>query len=435
VLKPGNASLSDITVSPESMPQESVFDTFKVASAVEPVLLDVHSVFKGRSAETTRSYFADTSVEKIQKAYLDYYASRYSKIKVEKPLRYQDFADENRFEVWEEYKIPGFWTRKTPKDVWKAIFSPHIVSDEIGDPPSPQRSSPYHANYPTDISEDIEVQMFDNWNVDPSTDDRTTAYFTFTDHPSCDKNIVHFRYHYKTLVPDILPENISDYHDEIKKLRDNLDYDLTYRPKTEAVPPVPEPFRANWPVFGMAGVVLGAVCYLAFRIFMLRLPYPPPPVPPDIAAYEGLGGWLILITIGLVLRVGMYAKTLCTDYGAAWDAGRWNLLTVPGAASYDPLWAPTLLFELASMIFFLIFSILALVLLIQKRTIFPKIMITVLLLALAFKVADAALASQIPLVVKSQGGSDPDLFRVLVQAVIWVPYLLYSKRVRATFRR
>ena len=30
---------------------------------------------------------------------------------------------------------------------------------------------------------------------------------------------------------------------------------------------------------------------------------------------------------------------------------------------------------------------------------------------------------------------DPDLPRVLLQAVIWVPYMLYSKRVKATFRR
>jgi hypothetical protein len=80
-------------------------------------------------------------------------------------------------------------------------------------------------------------------------------------------------------------------------------------------------------------------------------------------------------------------------------------------------------------------SILAIILLFQRRTIFPRIMITILLFALAFKIIDVALADQIPLVAKQQPGMDPDLPRVFFQAIIWVPYLLFAKRVRATFRR
>jgi peptidoglycan/LPS O-acetylase OafA/YrhL len=117
-----------------------------------------------------------------------------------------------------------------------------------------------------------------------------------------------------------------------------------------------------------------------------------------------------------------------------WDVNQWNQFTVVGSANYDPLWAPTLLFEVAFTLLFPILSLLALVLMFQKRWVFPRLMIAILLLGLAFKVIDVALADQIPYLVKLQPGMDPDLPRVFLQAVIWVPYLLYSKRVRATFR-
>jgi len=439
VLKPGNDALSSMTVSPESMPQETVVDTFTVKSVTDPVLLQVHTVYSGLSAENTRSDFAEDSVEKTQNSYLKYYAGHYSKIEVAKPLRYQDFPEDNRFEVWEEYKIPDFWSRATPDVPWKALFSPLIISDAIGDAPAPQRTSPYHVSYPSDVSEDLEIHMFDNWEVDSKTNDVTTNYFLYTDHPSCDKNVVHFRYRFKTLVPDVPPENIADYHDQIKKLQDNLAYNLTYQPKvdapTPAPPPPPPPFQPNWPIFGMAGLVFIASCYLAFRIYMLKLPYPTPPISPDLAPYDGVRGWLILIAIGLFLRIGLYVKSLCTDYTEAWDVGQWNVLTVPGSASYDALWAPTLMFELSFTLLFPVLSVLCLILLFQRRKIFPRVMITFLLLVLVFKIIDEVVAGLIPLVAKQQSGVDSDFLRVIFQTVIWVPYLRYSKRVRATFRR
>ena len=146
-------------------------------------------------------------------------------------------------------------------------------------------------------------------------------------------------------------------------------------------------------------------------------------------------GWLILIAIGLFLRIGLYVKSLCTDYTEAWDVGQWNVLTVPGSASYDALWAPTLMFELSFTLLFPVLSVLCLILLFQRRKIFPKVMITFLLLVLVFKIFDEVVAGLIPLVAKQQSGVDSDFLRVIFQTIIWVPYLRYSKRVRATFRR
>jgi hypothetical protein len=174
--------------------------------------------------------------------------------------------------------------------------------------------------------------------------------------------------------------------------------------------------------------------YGAFRVVMTKRIGPPAVAPPGLEAYNGLGGWLILITIGLFIRVGLYLFHLATDYMSVWDATRWDILTVPGAARYDPFWAPTLLFELTSMIVFLTLTILALILLFQKRWLFPRIFIALLLLTLLFKIIDSAMAGQIAELAHQNSLLDTDFFGVIVQAVIWVPYMLYAKRVRATFR-
>lgn len=435
VLKKDGDALTPMTISPESLPEEQVEDTFTVKSVKEPVNLQIHSLFKGHSAESTRAYFGESSIDKISKTYIDYYAKRYPKIKAGKPIRFQDFPEENRFEVWEEYSIPDLWTRDNPPTQWKAVFSPTIVYDAIGPPPTAERTAPYQLNYPTDISEDIEVHMFEDWNVSSKPNDVTTFYFTFYDHPSVKGNVVSFKFHYNTLVPDIPAASVTDFHDQIKKIRDNLDYRLTYTPKTDGPPPAPPPYRPNWTAFTIALLVFLFSCYVAVHIYLGKRPLPPLPRPSGLESYDGIGGWLILNLIGLFVRILQEVYALAVDHAVTWDATRWNLLTLPGGTGYDPLWAPALLFEMSFSILMLVLSVLSIVLMLQKRVIFPRVIIAFLVLMLIFKCIDTAIVNQIPYMVKLQDGKfDSDFVRVIVQSFIWIPYFIVSKRVKATFR-
>ena len=370
-------------------------------SCAEPTGLEVHSIYSGLDAETTRSDFAEASTEKIQKDYLDYYAAKYSKIKLAKPIRFQDFPYQNRFEVWEAYTIPDFWTRKTPDAPWKAEFSPHIVSDAIGTAPSAQRANPFHVQYPSDVSEDVEVHMFENWTVDPTTADQTTPYFIYTDHPTGEKNVIHFKYRYATQVPFVMPDKIAEYHDEIKK--------PPGQPRLQPELHAPGPTRARCAT-GSAPTFPAELADLrndGNDRCRSRLPRVPDLY--DAAAVSATAHPARLAALrwpGRMAHLGRASDWWCarpwksnrSSPITAWsgDLSQWNLFTTPGAAHYDPLWAPTLLFEVAFTTLLPVLSVLALVLLFQKRWIFPRIMITILLAVLAFKIADVALAGQIP---------------------------------------
>lgn len=149
---------------------------------------------------------------------------------------------------------------------------------------------------------------------------------------------------------------------------------------------------------------------------------------------SGLGGWLILVAIGLVFapfRVGALVLQL---YVPLFRDGNWATLTTPGSEQYHVLWAPLLIFEIVCNLGFIVaYSVLAF-LFFRKSRFFPKTYIALALINLCFIVLDMWFAS---FVLPDEPMLDPDttkeIARALVSAAIWVPYMIVSKRVRNTF--
>lgn len=149
---------------------------------------------------------------------------------------------------------------------------------------------------------------------------------------------------------------------------------------------------------------------------------------------SGLGGWLILVAIGLIfspLRLGAF---VLVTFVPLFQNGTWEALTTPGSEQYNALWAPILIFELVcNLVFIVAFTVLA-VLFFRKSRYFPKTYITFTLLNFGFIVLDTWFAS---FVLPNEPLLDPDTTREVVRAlwgvVIWVPYMMVSKRVKNTF--
>ncbi|MCX5717953.1 MAG: DUF2569 domain-containing protein [Nitrospirae bacterium] len=149
---------------------------------------------------------------------------------------------------------------------------------------------------------------------------------------------------------------------------------------------------------------------------------------------EGIGGWLILVAIGLIFNPLRMLVSLGKDLLPAFSSETWAIMTTPGTEAYHPLWAPLLIFELAGNSIFIIFSIIAAIMFFRKKKIFPKMIIIFLLSNLVFVAADYFAAKAIPLIANQ---NDPEsvreLARTLIGCLIWVPYFIKSKRVKTTF--
>jgi hypothetical protein len=147
---------------------------------------------------------------------------------------------------------------------------------------------------------------------------------------------------------------------------------------------------------------------------------------------SGIGGWLILPAIGLVLTPIVLLKGL-VELLPVFDPEIWQQLTEPGADSYHPLWATVVIYELLANVGFLVFTLWLGFLFVRKSSRTPAVFIAWLAINIAIQLVDLLLGAQIPAVAEESASGYVELFRSLVQAIIWIPYFIRSERVRNTF--
>ncbi len=156
---------------------------------------------------------------------------------------------------------------------------------------------------------------------------------------------------------------------------------------------------------------------------------------PDLSdAPRGLGGWLVLVGIGVVFGPLRLIFILLTLHLPFFQDGTYTSLTDPGSPYYHPYWKPFILFEIGGNLLILGLCIWLVYLFFSKHRRFPKVFIFVQIFSPAFIVSDTF---GVTLILPDIEALDPETARELISSVIgamiWVPYMLVSKRVKATF--
>jgi hypothetical protein len=148
---------------------------------------------------------------------------------------------------------------------------------------------------------------------------------------------------------------------------------------------------------------------------------------------RGLGGWLALVSLILLLSSLFSLAFLIQLYVPLFTNGSWAVLTTPGSEAYHPAFAPLLISELVVNCAFIVAQVWLLVLFYKCSRRFPKLYIWVALLHLLFVLVDAWVASSVLSEAVLDGGTTAMIVRSAVSVVIWVPYMLVSRRVKNTF--
>ena len=149
---------------------------------------------------------------------------------------------------------------------------------------------------------------------------------------------------------------------------------------------------------------------------------------------KGLGGWLILVGIGVVLSPIRILAFCVSTYAPIFSDGTWGALTTPSSEAYTPYFGALLICEIVLNATFLVVSFYLIYLFFTKHYLFPKFFIAFIIFLLVFILLDTWIVN---LIFPEESMFDPEtaeeIGRILGAALIWIPYMLISKRVKATF--
>ncbi|MBV8500959.1 MAG: DUF3857 domain-containing protein [Paucibacter sp.] len=393
----------------------------------QPAAMTVHSIFTGRVADGFRADIARQGHEELQKLYLNFYAGYYPGVTVAQPFEVTDDRSGNEISLIEHYSIPGLWHR--PKDdrrLQASIFSGEL-REFLKASGSPRRQSPYQLAFPVDVEVTSEMRLPRKWgarDVDARIAGPGFEYKGTVRWPEADRVVVTEAY--KTLDDEVSARETPEYNDKINRARDSLGYTLY-----DLGPGVAASARTggvNWPVLLVALGLVAVLTRTAWRLYRWD------PVPSQLAdpnGLRGLGGWLVLLGLGLILRTLTQARAGVMNI-SAYSLDNWSALTTPGGDRYDAWWAPALLLELMATCFIVAGGLLLLTLFFRRRSSFPRLTMGYLWISTALLFADALLLKLLPLQ-SAHSGVDPGSVGSLIGVVLWTAYLIRSRRVANTF--
>jgi hypothetical protein len=150
--------------------------------------------------------------------------------------------------------------------------------------------------------------------------------------------------------------------------------------------------------------------------------------------YSKIGGWLILFAFGLVLYPVQTLFLLVTELFPAVFSDNWAALTSPANPGYHSLWAPLVIFELIGSSVFFMYSILLIVWFFQRRRRVPGLVYFFLVANIIFVSTDYLIINFFLIRGNSMNvDTTINFVRTVVAGSIWIPYFMFSRRVKQTF--
>lgn len=149
---------------------------------------------------------------------------------------------------------------------------------------------------------------------------------------------------------------------------------------------------------------------------------------------SGLGGWLIFVGISLILTPFILIFKCYSIFVPIFATNTIEILTNQNSPSYHPFWGPYLYGELIFNLALIVGSIYLIFLFFKKISYFPKYFIIFVVLNSFFLIIDAMLIKIVmPTEVIFDAETSKEIIRQFIYALIWIPYMIFSKRVKATF--
>ncbi|WP_439880864.1 DUF3857 domain-containing protein [Pontibacter sp. MBLB2868] len=427
VIAPATKKLTTVVSPTSDRPHVQSHEIYYIDAIDKAVTLEVRTEYTGSEADYQRSYFSTTSMNDIDKGYLNFYANQYPEIEKAQNIRTEDQEINNTFIVIEKYTIPNFWIAQDDNEkVVEAWFSPLLLRSYIRQPQTIKRTMPLALSHPLYVEQKITVLLPESWPIaDEEKEVEDNAFYfrkTVAYGPAGKELTLH--YSYQSRQDHVTAAATAGYLRKQKDLLDELGYGITYN--KAFISGGEKEF--SW---GMLLVVVLLFAGFSAGAYKLYFWDPLPAQGYQLLNGERISGWLVLPLIGLIFTPIRVLNFLSTN--EYFNQQVWAELLNTSSNVYSPALVSVSLGELTANVAFLVFSLLFIYLFIKRRTSVPKLMMIYYGVNLCYVLLDNLLVHMLDLPGVATDESVRNIISALAGAGIWIPYFKTSTKVKATF--
>ncbi len=435
LVRQGEKNLTPVRDHPEYQNSISIKTKLTIARPGEASHIEIISRYSGEEAADIRRYFETTSLNEIGQNYTKYWASTYPHPELEEAIKYEEFPDTGEVEVREKYRIPDAWVPASDESDQKLYFefSARAIRDYLVYPKRIVRQHPFAVGDTVKITERFEVHLFEPWDPDKSTMEITGPGILYTARSTWGQ-VVNADYEFERKLTEIEAKDVLEFESAMQDIYDDSGWELSWDPHfVKKVAPTTETAKKlDNPI---AYALYGGGCFIALLLFVpfiFKQRLKPPKVIPEGSEYlEGIGGWLILPLIGLIITpisilAEIFGESLVwifsqSQWQAAMETHSTSLICLVGVEStYNGF----LMLTPAFLIFFML----------KRRWFFPYLMIGYYVFQIVFQGIDLAWSSSLNIETDTMSAATASTLISFIPAMLWATYFGVSKRVKATFR-
>jgi len=418
ILKPGNTGLTVIPVpqTGKTLCQE----IFTIKDGKSPVNFEVKTTYTLNQADRIRNSLATNGMAETEKDYLDYYAKTYAKIESKDSIVVTDDEQKNVLTTIEKYKISDFFKKDSTSGKYSVYFYADFIKSEFPSVTN-QTKTPVDVSFPFNEDYTIMAIMPSGWNVEPEHHDIKRDAYRFASDYSVVGDTLSLNYQFAYLKEYVPVDKLDEFKKDMKQMNDGyLSYGIDI-PATGA--DSSNPSLNQWTLNLALFIVLlaGVAGLLIYR------KETPGIVFEYGSTFVPIGGWLILVALGLILTPVLGIISLAN--GNYFNINTWNnFSTYSYGTSLKAHW----IFEIAGYVIIVCFALFCLLLFFKRRDILPRYIIGYFIFCLLFHVVNYIFIALVTHY-KIPSKYPENMVRSVIIAAIWVSYFLKSSRVKETF--
>jgi len=389
-------------------------------------------IYTGVNADDIRYYFLTNSIYEIQEAYKNFYTKYSNDIEVLDTVKIIDESEINKVTTVEYYLLKKLWSVEdsSASKVITKDFMPYALNSKLIYGDENTRKDPLKIAFPYCHTHTITVTKEGGWNVQTTTTEENNNYFNYNYTYKVNGNTLELTYSYNANTGVIYPTDYKDYKEKMDVISNNMIFSAQEKPLATGI------VSFNWP---LVLALLGAFVFAGILAWYLyKRPYQTDYGVND-PVYSSIGGWLVLLAIGITLNPLTLLYALYSEYSTEMSVNYAVYFFDPESSYFSPIKGYYAFFVACVNTCLFVFSVLVAILFYQKKTQFR-------LYFVFFRVFNAVfIIVNLIILYSFYGGSDDvaertllskettSMIKVVVQACIWVPYVWFSDRSRYTF--